>query len=44
METPRSAAAGFGVDPYNDMYNNCYNDNSYELEAATTITILQYNI
>ncbi len=39
-----SAAAGLGVDPYNDMYNNSYNDNNNELETTMTITINQNKI
>ncbi len=34
-----SAAAGLGVDPYNDMYNNCDNDKYNGLETTKTMTI-----
>jgi hypothetical protein len=39
-----SAAAGLGVDPYNDMYNNSYKNNNNGLETTITITIHQNNI
>jgi hypothetical protein len=39
-----SSAAGIGVDPYNDMYNDICNYNNNELETTTTITIHKNHI
>jgi hypothetical protein len=39
-----SAAAGLGVNPYNDMYNSSYNDKKNELETTITITMHKNNI
>jgi hypothetical protein len=40
-----SAAAGLGVDPYDDMYKICYNENNNELGTTITTTILiQYTM